>query len=77
LRIGRFSRKGIVHFNIFDAILGGSQVVTGIVLLRHCRRQPDSTLMRKLRVLSILLMIIGWMLVVWDPVLALATRRQQ
>jgi hypothetical protein len=70
-----FPQKEIVHLNIFDVILGGSLVVSGVYLLKRCRREPDSALMRKLRVLSILLMIIGWMLVVWDPVVALTIRR--
>ena len=64
-----------MHFNIADVVVGGLLIITSVIYRTHLLKQPDSPLMRKLRVLTILTMIIGWMIVVWDPVWALAFTR--
>jgi len=63
-----------MHFNIVDVLLGGFMSVMGVVYLRHFRKQPDSPFMRKMRVLTLLIIFLGAMLALWDPMFALASK---
>ena len=62
-----------MHINIADIAVGGLLVVTALMLLAHFRKQPDSPRTKKMRVLSIVMMILGFMVAVWDPMFALAS----
>ena len=59
-----------MHINIVDVVVGGLLVISAVIFLTHFRKQPDSPRTRKMRVLSIIMMILGWMVIVWDPLLA-------
>lgn len=65
-----------MHFNIVDIVTGGLLVVTAVVFLKHFRKQPDSPKNRRLRVLSIIMMILGWIVMMWEPLFALVSRQR-
>jgi len=48
-------------------------VATAVMLLTHFRKQPDSPRTKKIRVLSIVVMILGFMVAVWDTMFGRAS----
>jgi hypothetical protein len=60
-----------MHLNIVELVLGLNLVACGFIFLRHFRKLPDSAESRKWRKLSVVIMILGWLIALWDPMFAL------
>jgi len=61
-----------MHLNIGDLIVGGGFVVTGLIFLRHFRNQTITAHTKRLRLLSLAMIISGFALIFWRPMWTLA-----